>query len=126
MKVTKISKPLEAFAFIANATGTNFNELAKDVANNGGTVEQLDSNNVSITFNGRPSLVPLNYVLVVDGGNRTLLAHEQFVSQYEVDDNTTDFTGIIARIEELENAVATLSKPTKSRAKKSDDTVENS
>lgn len=120
MQVFKARKPITAFEFVASSGGSNYKELAAEVEKLGGFVEHVDDVLVYIHFNARKYALPINYVLVFDGGSR-VISKRQFDEEYvSMKDDAADLSDLSARLEAVEAELSKLTKP-KAKAKKSSD-----
>lgn len=111
MQVYRIENPILAFALTAVAGGTNFNQLAEEVRQAGGSVEQVSDSLARVMVGGGVYDLPIGYVLVFDIGSR-LLSKEQFDSEYVVGKvgkaGGIDLGDLVARLDAVEAEVSKL------------------
>lgn len=109
MKVVKIERAMLAFAFFAvgNDEGTNFPELEADVKAEGGTVERVAGDLVTIHFEGTGYTLPLDFAIIISRGVGKVISKEIFLSEYisVVEEPSISVDEIVGRIDSLQNSM---------------------
>lgn len=99
MKVSKTIAPLTAYFFDATVDGNNLEDLSADVSADGGVVEAIDDNTVSISVEAGTFTLPINSALVIEGGIGKIVYKEQFFLNYTIMYGGTSDMSSIAAVE---------------------------
>lgn len=126
MKVFKVIEPIVAFKYELTSQGTNLNELKKEVADEGGTLFEIDKTNIGIEISGKNFVLPPNHALVLDGSNGSVMPITRFINEYvDTADGDVLINRINERLEKLEKEVASFKSKSSSTKKKTNGTGNN-
>lgn len=136
MRVHKIPAQSTAYLFSTTKDGDNFNELSKDVRNDGGSVTYNGNSSVIIKVTEGEFNVPLGFALVIEGGIGKIINETEFTIKYEQVEKQNlrgEFTKFEEHLLMLQNSLEDLAtrleafenKQDKSRSKTTKRTQEN-
>lgn len=112
MQVFEIESPIMAYAFVANADGTNYDDLSAEVIADGGVIEQVADDLVVIKIGGANITLPLGFAVVLDGtGVGKVMNHDKFTEKYVAADGLDvgavgADVALVERVTELEKQLA--------------------